>query len=243
MAAVDPVPSDRGPAGWYGKLASLGDFAQRRLPPHWVRHCDPWLAGLMRELPRELGPRWLDTYLTAPVLRFAWAPGVVDMRWWFGVLMPSCDNVGRYFPLLIAQSRVHPALDRAALEHLERWYAAVAHAALRTLGDGVALESFEQALAAAPAWPMAAPPPAAPQADGSWQSFSAPTSRWRDALPQLAAGELLERLAGCTLWSPALAPPTAAALRWGPGLPSAERLAPMLQAVTPSAPPPTLQSR
>ena len=87
----------------------------------------------MQDLPKVLGARWLDTYLTAPVLRFAWAPGVVDMKWWFGVLMASCDNVGRYFPLVIAQPRTQPPIDRAGLDHLDRWYAVLANAAMRTL--------------------------------------------------------------------------------------------------------------
>ena len=90
MSALPEALNSSGDAvpGWYGKVAALGDFAQRRLPQHCVRHCDAWLSGMMQDLPKVLGARWLGTYLTAPVLRFAWAPGVVDMKWWFGVLMP-----------------------------------------------------------------------------------------------------------------------------------------------------------
>src|SRR3954470_21220148 len=99
MSAAAGLAESRPVAGWYGKLAGLGDFAQRRLPPEWVGACDHWLSGAMRGAREQLGVRWLDIYLTAPVLRFAWAPGVVDPQWWFGVLMPSCDSVGRYFPL------------------------------------------------------------------------------------------------------------------------------------------------
>lgn len=218
--------------GWYGKLSSLGDFAQRRLPAHWVKHSDAWLATLMHELPGVLGPRWLESYLTAPVLRFAWAPGVVDMRWWFGVLMPSCDKVGRYFPLLVAQARSLPPLDLAGLEHLDDWYAALARAALATLEDDASVEGFEQALAAAPAWPL--PAAASPQpmsAANPWQRAllpeSAPASTW---LPQLAAGELLERLAGCSLWWPrSEAGGVPGELRWGPGLPSSGEFAALLR--------------
>ena len=31
--------------GWYGKLASLGDFAHRRLPPEWLRACEGAAEG------------------------------------------------------------------------------------------------------------------------------------------------------------------------------------------------------
>jgi type VI secretion system protein ImpM len=212
LAEEDTVPTSRsadGPPGWYGKLSTLGDFAQRRLPAHWVQRTDAWLSELMRELPTVLGPRWLETYLTAPVLRFAWAPGVVDMRWWFGVLMPSCDNVGRYFPLLIAQGRAHPPVDRIGLEQLERWYAALVQAAMQTLEDDASMDSFERALAVAPA-------PA--------------ETRLAGCLAMLAGGELLERLAGCTLWWPRAEPERRAPLRWGAGLPLGTEFAAMLRA-------------
>lgn len=216
--------------GFYGKLSGLGDFAQRRLPAHWVRQADPWLAGLMRDLPSALGPQWLDLYLTAPVLRFAWAPGVIDMRWWFGVLMPSCDNVGRYFPLVIAQSRPQPPVDRAGLDHLERWLTVLSRAALHTLDDGAAIDSLEQALQSAPAWPPshAGAIPAPDHAD-RWQSFNAPAAPLPSAVGMLAAGELMERLAGCSLWSTDPAPGSNAQIQWGPGLPSSSLMATMLR--------------
>ena len=89
--------------GWYGKLAVLGDFASRRLPQHFVEACDAWLARGVEASRAQLGARWLDVYLTGPIWRFAWAPGVVDAQGWFGVMMPSVDKVGRYFPLLVAR--------------------------------------------------------------------------------------------------------------------------------------------
>ncbi|WP_431053002.1 type VI secretion system-associated protein TagF [Roseateles sp. L2-2] len=221
--AGDAVP------GWYGKVAALGDFAQRRLPQHCVQHCDAWLSGMMQDLPKTLGPRWLDTYLTAPVLRFAWAPGVVDMKWWFGVLMASCDNVGRYFPLVIAQPRTQPPVDRAGLDHLDRWYTVLANAAMRTLDDTATVNSLEAALAAAPPWPPshAATLPA-PENAVQWVSYTAPASLLTAAVPMLAAGELLERLAGCTVWSPNPEPGEQVHMRWGPGLPYVEAFAALL---------------
>lgn len=232
-AEQDTLPIHRtteGAPGWYGKLSTLGDFAQRRVPAHWVQRCDAWLSDLMRELPQVLGPRWLETYLTAPVLRFAWAPGVVDMRWWFGVLMPSCDNVGRYFPLVVAQSRAQPPVDRAGLEHLERWYAVLARAAVHTLEDGGSLQSFEQALAQAPSWPAGATAGSLPpqNGEGPWQGLAAPAgaplATW---MAMLASGELLERLAGCSLWWPR-ADARQATLRWGAGLPTVSELGRLL---------------
>jgi len=93
------------PAGWYGKLPALGDFASRRLPPEFIEAWDAWLAeGLAEWQSRDA--EWLTHYLSGPSWRFVLAPGVIgqdEPRAWAGVLVPSCDRVGRYFPLTLAQ--------------------------------------------------------------------------------------------------------------------------------------------
>jgi type VI secretion system protein ImpM len=192
-----------GSPGWYGKLAGLGDFAQRRLPTAWVATCDAWLSEAMRSGHEVLGERWLDVYLTAPLLRFAWAPEVIDAHWWFGLLMPSCDSVGRYFPLLIAQSRTRPPEDRIALDHLELWFDHLGQAAMQTLhGGSRSVDDLEATLQEAPPWPTPTrgPAPTAPRnADDAHLRLTraAPLSQWIQAL---AAQALTARLAGCSVW-------------------------------------------
>lgn len=186
--------------GWYGKLASLGDFAHRRLAPEWLRTCDGWLSNVMRAGREDLGERWLDVYLTAPVLRFGWAPGVVDRQWWFGLLMPSCDSVGRYFPLLIAHPRAQAPQDRIALDHLERWFDHLAEAAVHTLGESAgSVEALEAALQEAPPWPTPgrAAAPALETPGLLHLGRSAALSQWVHAL---ALQELQARLGGCSVW-------------------------------------------
>ena len=190
-------------AGWYGKVATLGDFAHRRLPPDFVRRSDAWLAGAMSASRAELGERWLDCYLTAPLMRFAWAPGVAgDAQWWFGVLMPSCDNVGRYFPLLIASPRSRPPLDRIAIDHLDAWFDHLADAATHTLAERASLDGFEKALADAPPWPTPGTPHPMAQhaaADGTHYAFAtrASLNQWLHAI---AIRDLHARFAGCSVW-------------------------------------------
>jgi type VI secretion system protein ImpM len=198
-------------AGWYGKIAALGDFAQRRMADDWVGLVDGWLARAMHGARSTLGERWLDVYLSAPVLRFGWAPGVVDSRWWFGVAMPSCDAVGRYFPLVVAEARARVPEDRIALDHLELWFEHLGRAALATLadGDGGSLDAFERALADAPPWPTPGRDvPLAPTGargtavDGDEEArYAVPTTatlaNWSRAL---AAQELGSRLHGCSVW-------------------------------------------
>jgi len=91
------------PPGWHGKLPSLGDFASRRLDASFIEPWDGWLAAGLLAL-REARPEgWLEDYLGSPSWRFLLMPGVLPgdagKQAWAGVLMPSVDRVGRYFPL------------------------------------------------------------------------------------------------------------------------------------------------
>ena len=131
--------------GWFGKLPMLGDFAHRRLPRGFVDACDDWLSRGIRASRESLGSAWLDDYLAAPLWCFAWSPLVVDAHWWFGVLMPSVDAVGRYFPLVVAFEAAQAPTDAQALA---RWYDGAAACALQTLQDRATLDGFEAALAA-----------------------------------------------------------------------------------------------
>ena len=93
------------PPGWHGKLPSLGDFASRRLEGSFIEPWDGWLAAGLLAL-RETRPEgWLDDYLGSPSWRFLLMPGVLPgeagAQAWAGVLMPSVDRVGRYFPLTL----------------------------------------------------------------------------------------------------------------------------------------------
>ncbi|KQP22408.1 type VI secretion system-associated protein TagF [Pseudorhodoferax sp. Leaf267] len=205
-----------GPPGWYGKLAMLGDFAQRRLPDDVVRACDQWLATTMHALPQVLGERWPWGYLEAPLLRFACAPGVFDADWWFGVLMPSCDNVGRYFPLWIAQPCAGPPQDAAGLDRLAQWYEALVRAAVHTLEDGASVVQFEAQLADITPWHAAGGKACDPQ------SLAV-------ALALLSIHARAPRLDGCTFWWPTTRQSgRAVPLRVVRSFPSVEALAQLL---------------
>jgi type VI secretion system protein ImpM len=122
-------------AGWYGKIPYLGDFVSRRLPTSFINVWDEWLQHAMATSRAQLGDRWLDLYLTGPIWRFALMPGVfhgtTDM--WAGVLMPSVDKVGRYFPLTIALP-IEPR-PRAILTvfSAQSWYSSMERIALAML--------------------------------------------------------------------------------------------------------------
>jgi type VI secretion system protein ImpM len=87
--------------GLYGKLPSHGDFLRRRVSDAFVDVWDSWLQQCLAASRSALGERWLDLYLTAPAWRFALSAGVCGPAPLLGLMVPSVDRVGRYFPLTI----------------------------------------------------------------------------------------------------------------------------------------------
>jgi type VI secretion system protein ImpM len=219
-------------AGWYGKLASLGDFASRRLPEAVVRQLDGWLATVVEGSRQQLGEAWLDAYLATPVQRFVLGPGVLDAGWWFGVLMPSCDNVGRYFPLVVAQPRAAPATERFGLDHLDLWWQRAAEAALQTLTDGADVQRFESALEALPPWPVAREPaPWWPAGAAAKAAVVVPAGTAASDFAQaVAAAEGAASLRGRSLWWSWQPQGGPTVLRVAEALPSAAEFAAMLGA-------------
>ena len=87
--------------GFYGKLPSHGDFLRRRASDAFVHAWDSWLQAGMTSSRAGLGEAWLDVYLTSPAWRFACDAGACGSSPVAGVMVPSIDRVGRYFPLTI----------------------------------------------------------------------------------------------------------------------------------------------
>ena len=149
--------------GWYGKLPSLGDFASRRLPPAFVEPWDDWLASGLAAWREQAPDGWLAGYLASPSWRFVLMPGVLGgaasaaSAAWTGVLMPSVDRVGRYFPLTLA--RTLPALpsDAAQANELLTWLQQLDDVALDALHDDWSVERLDAELARVGAWTAPAP--------------------------------------------------------------------------------------
>jgi type VI secretion system protein ImpM len=171
LFAADQPPNLLAPlSGWYGKLPALGDFASRRLTPLFIEPWDEWLAASLASW-RASDAAWLDAYLAAPPLRFALGAGVPfeQSPGYAGVLMPSVDRVGRYFPLTIVRAR---AYEQAAAP--ATWLAALEGAAIAALNDDWLAERFDDELARlddpAHTVPMGltAPPAATDQDQPAW---------------------------------------------------------------------------
>jgi type VI secretion system protein ImpM len=138
------------PPGWYGKIASLGDFASRRLPPGFIAVWDAWLQQVISVSRSQLGDSWLDAYLTCPVWRFLLQPGVYGESLWAGVLMPSVDRVGRYFPLtVVSELSALPTTERE-LRSLCLWLEQIETLALSTLDTTCSPQRFDDQILATP---------------------------------------------------------------------------------------------
>jgi type VI secretion system protein ImpM len=135
-------------AGWYGKLPCLRDFASRRLPGEFIAAWDGWLQRSIAGSRERLHERWLDAFLTSPMWRFAVGPGVFGETAWTGLLLPSVDKVGRYFPLTFAACVPASALAYATSN--QAWYAGLEDIALSALRVDFTIAALEDELRANP---------------------------------------------------------------------------------------------
>lgn len=187
-AAMAPVGE---PAGWHGKLPSLGDFAARRLSPEFIAAWDGWLAAGLATLREQQPAQWLQEYLACPAWRFLLMPGVLpgalQEQALAGVLMPSVDRIGRYFPLTLIAPLPAAPRDATELNGLLTWLHDLDDLAADALQDDWPIDRLEAELdrCRPPAWP--ARPAATPLRLAAGQSHA--------VLPVAGSQALLARIA------------------------------------------------
>lgn len=136
--------------GWFGKLPSIGDFASRRLPPAIIDTWDEWLSEGLQGW-READPDgWLDDYLAGPSWRFVLMPGAllpcVAQAPVAGVLMPSVDRVGRYFPFTLLLPLRQLPIDASEAESLLGHLVSMNDLALDAMEQDWTIEQLEAQL-------------------------------------------------------------------------------------------------
>lgn len=127
--------------GLFGKLPAHGDFIHRDLPIYFINRWDEWLQGFIANSQKELGEEWLDIYLTSPIWRFVFTDGICDQCHWAGILLPSVDRVGRYFPFTIV-TRIPSPTNAFMLIQQADWFAHIENLALSALEGQLRIEDL-----------------------------------------------------------------------------------------------------
>src|SRR5258708_14248239 len=80
-----------------------------------------------------------------PIWRFVLSPGMLTPNAWGGIMAPSVDAVGRYFPLAVASALPSASLDVVGtLAAAEAWFdeiEAIALSAIAPAADSTAIDA------------------------------------------------------------------------------------------------------
>lgn len=132
--------------GLFGKLPAHGDFIFRDLPTHFIHVWDEWLQGYVGTSQEQLGDTWRDIYLTSPIWRFAFSQGVIDENAWAGIMLPSVDRVGRYFPFSIVTRLSGKTNPVEFICTRPNWFQSMEDCALQALDDQLKIDDLIEEL-------------------------------------------------------------------------------------------------
>ncbi len=91
--------------GVYGKLPTHADFVTHNIESCVTEPLYDWIQRRTYEAREEMGKaEWLSAYLVSSPWRFVIPISENNRRLLLGVMIPSVDKVGRYFPLILAAS-------------------------------------------------------------------------------------------------------------------------------------------
>lgn len=132
--------------GLYGKLPAHGDFVQRNLPAGFINVWDEWQQHFIAGTKEQLSENWLDIYLTSPLWRFVFSSGVVDENNWAGVMIPSVDRVGRYFPFSIVKKLPQSINAFEFMKMQSEWFSTIESLALAALDGQIMIDDLANEL-------------------------------------------------------------------------------------------------
>ena len=93
-----------------------------------------------------IGDNWLDIYLTSPIWRFALSSGCIDHNAWAGILVPSVDSVGRYFPLTLLAPIDNNSNLFQFQQNSDAWYLSLQEIAMAALQNSLPADAVMQQL-------------------------------------------------------------------------------------------------
>jgi type VI secretion system protein ImpM len=148
--------------GLFGKLGAKRDFIALATPRNFLEAWEPWVQSSLSASRNQLGDRWQQAFLTAPLWRFWLGAGICGTTV-AGVMMSSLDGMGRYYPLTLhAVAEPGAAISPPDADALETWFGTVEKFVLSTLAKDAAFDDISSrldALAVPPTRPNAAAEP------------------------------------------------------------------------------------
>lgn len=134
-------------AGYYGKVPSKGDFVSRRLDRNVRSKFDQWLQLALQTSRDTLAGEWMELYLNAPIWRFYLEGGICGPYPLVGMMIPSVDKAGRYFPFLVAAQIPDFELSVSSITQTDEWLQSLEGVLLSVLDDEFDLDYFDHQLA------------------------------------------------------------------------------------------------
>lgn len=133
-------------SGYYGKIPATGDFIKYNLTRAFVEPWDDWLQESLSYSREQLADKWLDAYLTSPIYRFVLTAGICGENGWQGVIMPSVDSVGRYFPMTICAPLDATENPFHHILHENDWFSRAESLILSVLEDEISKDILNQSM-------------------------------------------------------------------------------------------------
>ncbi|MCR4466886.1 type VI secretion system-associated protein TagF [Burkholderia sp. SCN-KJ] len=147
MSRLPPLARADGDApAWYGKIPGAGDFVNSRLPHALAQWWERWLQQGMAAM-RQRGPDEIARHYTvASVWNFLVPAGAGASCVQAGCLAPSCDRVGRYYPVIVTLAM--PAADywNGLPDAADAFYWQIGHALLDAIRHARAPVDLEETL-------------------------------------------------------------------------------------------------
>ena len=135
----------------FGKLGAKRDFIALATPRRFLETWEPWVQACMSASRHQLGSRWQNAFLTAPIWRFWLGAGIAGTTV-TGAIMPSLDGVGRYYPLtLLAVADPSYSFPPPDMNQQDQWFASAEEFLLSTLDQTRSFDDIAAALDALPA--------------------------------------------------------------------------------------------
>ena len=137
-------------AGWHGKLPVAGDFVTRRLHSVFVEAWDEWLTCGLTSLQERYASHWQEQYLASPPWRFVitedFLPSPLNSAAWTGVIIPSLDRVGRYYPLTLVSRLSEIPASQHEQAALWSWLHQIEDLAVDAMQDDWSIEQLDAEL-------------------------------------------------------------------------------------------------